>query len=222
MGRIALLMAVGGAVLLFWGYQEWSLAAQAKAEPQSITCRSLAEDGPGENAHITLTDFITGQQMVYEAETKNRNGPWNAVWLPAVGQGGQSKQINVILKLNDVAGPEELNNTVEQPELTGLVINEIEGLEADSEKLLREQYGNDLSLDDCWIVEVGREPAGTNALFAYIGGGVALLIAGGVLGFYNFRGRGGAHQKQQRQDDVPDTEKEREADEAQSERPSQS
>src|SRR2546425_13130993 len=84
MGRILLVIIVLGAMLAWFGYQEWRLAGAASPTPAKITCAQLESSGPGENAHVILTDFIlcpTG--FVYQG-TQGNDSHWTTIWIPAV------------------------------------------------------------------------------------------------------------------------------------------
>lgn len=67
MGRLKLIMVVAGAVLVLYGYEEWRLSGEVKAEPQTISCAALTRDGYGDDAHVRLTDFLVSpSSFVYE------------------------------------------------------------------------------------------------------------------------------------------------------------
>ena len=48
---------IGGVVLGWLGVRDLRLASVSDAEPQAITCRELAERGPGGNAHVRMSGF---------------------------------------------------------------------------------------------------------------------------------------------------------------------
>jgi hypothetical protein len=88
MFRIKIALLVGGIVLVVFGVQEWRLSQEAKEAPQTISCGDLSAKGPGDNAHIVLTDgLLCGDSFVYEA--KKNNPKWNTVWVPIVPKDGE-------------------------------------------------------------------------------------------------------------------------------------
>ena len=64
--------------------------------------------------------------------------------------------------------------------ITGLIINDIEKLKTDEERLLHESYPG-LSLQDVLILEEGREPKSTPHAMGIILLGVVLMVGGGAV-----------------------------------------
>ena len=65
----------------------------------------------------------------------------------------------------------------DQDTIQGMVVNEIASLGSDEKKYLRQAYPG-IDFARCWILEAGREPAGSGKMFALFGGGAALLLFG--------------------------------------------
>jgi hypothetical protein len=181
MGRLKLALIIIGGVLLYFGYQEKRLAQVAKKAPQTIACADLAANGPGDNAHIVLTNYELAPNFVYEAEGKGNS--WKRVFIPAVPKRG----LLAVLRDEKIANPKviiesrKVRNEAELPnlakELQGMVINEIESLSGEQKKLLAESYPG-ADLNHCWIIEHGRKPAGGGFITGLLGGGIALVVAG--------------------------------------------
>ena len=189
--RFKLVPLVIGGVLFFIGWQEWRLGTKAKAQPQVISAADLAARGPGANAHIILTDFAPSSgAYVYQANKGvggSVQGRWQKVWVPAVA-GGVSpfgmqpggllgNDIRIILKTTKAGDENELRGIVLQPRLQGLVVNEIETMSGDEKKKLSESYPG-VDFTRCWILEIGREPAGVPKVLGLMGGGGMLFLAG--------------------------------------------
>lgn len=196
--RFVLALVIGGGVLLFFGIQEIRLSSATDVEPQKITCAELSTNGPGENAHVVMGDFLLCSfAFVYE----EKNNKWTKVWVPAVPLGGEFHQqllakidaegnligeppvptdVKVIVKSSDVSNSDELSNMGDQDTLQGVVINNIESLGTEEKKILRESYPT-VKFDECWILEVGRKPATMAKIAGLCGGGLALAAAGVVL-----------------------------------------
>ena len=78
--RINCAMAAIGVVLLFGGSQELRLSSSSKAEPQEITLAQLLQNGPADNLHLRLSEFLLRDNMVYE---QTQSGTWTKIWVPA-------------------------------------------------------------------------------------------------------------------------------------------
>jgi len=80
--------------------------------------------------------------------------------------------------------PLEIDDSV--PGVTGLVINQIDSLGSEEEKLLKESLP-ELNMDDVLILEAGREPASGLKSVGMMGGGVLLIVVGIGLFFVGAR-----------------------------------
>lgn len=200
--RFILAMFVIGGVLVFFGVQELRLRSATEDQPQSIPCGTLAAEGPGENAHIVLQDFLLCDfAFVYE----EKGSSWSKVWVPAVPLGGEyhlsllsqvdgegrfqgqlplPKNVNVIVKSSSVSNESELDSLANQETLQGVIVNEIESLGSEEKGILKDSYPG-VDFDQCWILEVGRKPASTGKMAGLFGGGLGLVAVGG---FFVLRG----------------------------------
>lgn len=192
------LLIIGG-VLVYFGVQEFRLRGAAKAEPQLITCAELAENGPGDNAHVIMSDFLlVVLAYVYEGKT---DGPWSKVWVPAVPLGGHYHQglldkmdadgniegpiampayIPEIVKSTKARYQYDVDDLSKQNTVQGLIINSVETLKDEEMKLLKENYPS-VDFDECWILEVDRKPASLVKVAGFGGGGIALLALSAAM-----------------------------------------
>ncbi|MCB9881978.1 MAG: hypothetical protein H6834_09325 [Planctomycetes bacterium] len=193
--RLMLAAVIGGGVLTFFGIQEMRLSSAAKAEPQAITLAELAANGPGDNAHVEVKDFIFAINL-YVYEEKSKGGAWKRAWIPALPLGGPWHQevvklpegadlpkpstFSVIVSTDAAKNEAELMALGDKETLQGMIINKIESLGKDEKKILADSYPT-VDLDKCWILEVGRKPASSGKTFAMIGGGLVLVLGGLVL-----------------------------------------
>lgn len=203
MGRFKWYALIGGAVLLFMGGREFMLARKTEAEPAKISCAALSKDGPGDNAHVVMSDFVFSlSSFVYEEERHSK--AYNKIWVPALPLDGPWHQqlkayfamdeaerakvpepvpndFHVIVVSDEVSSDAALAKLADAPTLQGIVVNEIESLSSEEKKLLKQSYPG-VDLDKCWILEHKREPKGmmTIALFALAGLGAIGL---GIVGF---------------------------------------
>ena len=193
MFRIKLLLIIAGIAMIVIGVQELRLASAAKAEPQVITCEQLAKDGPGDNAHVTLTKFrLHPLSSIYQEKKKRfgkSSGDWVKIWVPAVPAEGAEKlgpalmapapsDVRVIVKSTQVKNPQDLIALAGREQISGVITNKIESLGRDERKLLQEGCPG-VDLDRCYILEQDRKPADSIKLFGMLGGGLALGLLGG-------------------------------------------
>jgi hypothetical protein len=184
MKRIQLALIIVGGVLIYFGIQEMRLAGTAKSVPQTITCAELAAQGPGDNAHVILTDFEIGQNLVYQTSGRN-NSAWQVAYLPAMPKARASSLSReivkpdanpaVIIKSRKISGEKDILALGDK--VQGLVINKIASLGQKEKDLLAEHYSRG-SVENCWIIEHDRRPAGGLTIFGFLAGGLALAALG--------------------------------------------
>jgi len=190
-----LIPIVIGGVLIYIGAQEAHLAAHAKEQPQQISLADLAAKGPGDNAHIILTDYLLCEfAFVYE----EKDGRWQKVWIPAVPLDGEYHQklkamldpdgklkgeppmpddIRVIVKLPNARNNDDIGKVAEADTLQGVVVNSIESLGSKEKKILQDSYPR-VDFGTCLIVEEGRRPASFAKRAGLLGGGIVLALVG--------------------------------------------
>ena len=205
MGRILLVMLVGGGVLVFFGIQEMRLAKATKPEPQSITAADLIASGPGDNAHVVMKDFLMCD-FAYVYQAKKGGGPWKNVWVPVVPVGGDYHKkilgmvkpdgtidgtppmpdnIRLIVKSSKVPNEQSVGALASQETLQGVIVNKIESLGSEQKKILKESYPG-VDFANVLILEHDRKPATAGKSFGFMGGG-AMLSCVGVLGMVKRR-----------------------------------
>lgn len=198
MVRLKLALIIGGGVLVFFGIQEWRLGSGCKAEAQKITCADLETRGPGDNAHVSLTDFFFSPKgYVYTFDKNKPGGSWKEVWIPAYRTGGDyhkacmeaaqsdkdlpaAPPVRILVKSSHVSNEAGLVALGEKETITGVLINKIESMGSEERDLLKGSYPGS-NLESCYILEEGRTPSGTGALMGYFLGGLALMGVGGAL-----------------------------------------
>jgi hypothetical protein len=191
------LMIVGGFLVVF-GFREARLASGASAQPEQISLSALIARGPEGNPHIILTDFQLSDPYIVEQDKGKEK--WNKVWVPVVptgrrpnlgmgqlpGPGGMGirttnpQALVYSLKCRDQA---DLNTRVNVPQLQGMVINRIEGLDSDAKRLLQQDFPA-TDFTRCLIIQEGRQP--TSAMIStlmLVGGVIVFLGGGGMLAF---------------------------------------
>ncbi len=197
MTRIKLGLIVLGLVLGYFGIRELRLATAASRKPAHVTCGRLIAQGPGENAHVVVEDFVACvNYFIWEGQHKQ--GPWKKVYIPLLVAGGEwhrevaariqkagkipddlplPKNIRLIAKFRKVKNEEELLRLTNQQTMQGMIVNKIESIGSEEKNLLRQGYPG-IQFDNCLIFEYGRRPAGALAMVGYLGGGLASVGVG--------------------------------------------
>jgi hypothetical protein len=196
---IALFMLVGAVVCGVCGYREVKIRSAAKAEPQTITCAELEANGPGDNAHVIMTDFyLCDFAYVYEAR-----GPlWTRAFVPAVPKGSDfhkslvaamdkrrsddrgvqlPPEMRVIVEAPDATCEWDITHLGEQEEIQGTIVNVLHNLDDEAQVMLEESYPG-VDFDNVWILEVGLGPVSSGKIGAWFVGCAALALAG--IGVY--------------------------------------
>lgn len=194
-----LLLAVG-----LWGWNEYRLSQVSKADPQRLTCEALGRDGPGDNAHVVLTDHVL---LTHAFVYSSRKETWTEAWIPVVPRGGAYHRklsalvqaggqdaklpppddLRVIVKVARPKDESTIDRLAEADTLSGLVINEVSRIPTESHKLLSSSYPG-IDLRRCWILEVDRKPKSAGLGLGIV---AASVVGMGVL-FRSWRKRKGA------------------------------
>lgn len=201
MTRLLLAMVIIGGVFVFMAVQDMRLNSKADVEPQIISCAELELNGPGDNLHVNLTDFLICESA-YVYEEKTPGGTWSKVWVPAVPLGGAyhlkllsmvdeqghftgqqvptPTDVKVIVKAENLSNERELSRMAARDNVQGMIVNLISSLGSEEKRLLEESYPS-VDFDDCFILEVGRKPAGMAGLLGFGFGGMAMMATGGGI-----------------------------------------
>lgn len=200
MGVRLKLFGIGlGIAAALWGWRERTLAAKTGDDAVKLTCKALGASGPGENAHVEMTDFLLAPNFVYQ--TGKHGSKWSAVWVPAVPLDGEyalrvrdailkagkekvesvpaPRPVTVIVKSTSVEDEQALNALGEKDVLEGLVVNSIETLDGEERGLLERTYGD---VSKAQILEVGRSRTSPwLAVGGLVGGAILTLGSVGAL-----------------------------------------
>lgn len=186
-----------GVAVIVAGVREVKLNSVAQAEPQEISCARLAAEGPGDNAHILLTDFLMCDFYVVE---EGSGSTWNRAWTPVVPldseyarqsiemaesdqevEGGPAlpSDIKVVVEFPDATGEHYLAQAANEDTIQGMIVNVVKKLDRETADLISDAY--DVDASDCWVLVEGKTPAESSSLWNYFGGGAVLIVFGGVM-----------------------------------------
>lgn len=215
---MAALAIIGGLLCALVGYRETRLACVAKPQPRRITCAELASRGPGDNAHVEIEKLmVCFWVFVYEKKQKSvsnsassRDSEYATIWVPAVPIGGpfhkkltalieqndnrlpqnlpSPKTIRVLIKSTDCPTDEAVFDLGQQKVVRGVVVNEIESLGSQERGQLGKSYPG-ANLEQIYIVEHGRRPAGVGKRWGLSIAGLLLIVAGVGGGLMLLRAR---------------------------------
>jgi len=92
-GRLSFAGLMLGGLFVYLGIKEHQLRGRSRAEPQTISCQQLIKNGPGDNLHMVLTDFVLMPEYVYETAV----GKWSGAWAPALPRGVLEERVAAAL-----------------------------------------------------------------------------------------------------------------------------
>lgn len=197
LGRVAnywLVLLVVGGLLLWIGYRELRLGALAKSTPQTLSLEQLANNGPGDNIYLDLTDVhMLLEQAVIKTERRNF-GPerWTYAWIPAVSASSfgalQPSSVKVIVGTKQCYDDAKLGAFSMQSTLRGIIVNETDKLNSEERKLLSEGLPG-IDFSTCYIFREGQGPGNLMATSLLLAGGSITFILGGVLAAFVFSGK---------------------------------
>jgi hypothetical protein len=187
-------LGIVGFGLLMFAFLEGRLMGAASDTPQQLPLATLAARGPGDNAHVIITDFLACNNIV--VERKGVNTYWEGAYVPVVPLNADMKarlmqgqnlnqavapgSIRVIVHSTKVHNEQDLKRVFDAPTLQGTVVNSIRSLDSETQRLLRDSYpGADFG--SCYILQEGRKPSSAGFVILMAIGGTLLLVVGGLL-----------------------------------------
>ena len=149
-----------------------AVMGNAQHDPQVLTCAQLAQAGPGNNGHVTVTQF---RARIDSIVVKGGDGKtyWREAFIPLVPDSDpQQNDFHVLLDSMTLDSPEKLRSLGIKSSVTGLINQVAEGPDERARQLLAGAYpGVDMS--HCWVV---HHDVSTFTRFE----GIGLLVAGAV------------------------------------------
>lgn len=165
-----------GLIVLTFGLRERRMLAVYDETPQVLTCEELGRNGPGENIHVTLTDFrpCSGDAVVYESrDSPGRQNVFVLVYPSGIGE-PPAGELRVIVCVS-VRDEDEAWEQIASDRLTGIV--ELLTNRSDQVPHFFTRLHPGLDPDRCLVLYVGW-PAPDPSLASWIPVGAGLLVFG--------------------------------------------
>lgn len=197
--RLLLGAIIGGGILSWTGYKQMTLASKVETEPNPITLDDLIDNG-SKNAHVQLSDFYGPGSFVYEG--RGSGSGYAKVWIPVVGSssaymkdiegqllasGGNvasvqepevsGRDIQVIIVSSKCFDDGAVDALMMQDTMRGVITNDIESLDSDTRKYLREGFPG-IDLNSVILVEANRDLPTTGGALGMLAGGLGLSGVG--------------------------------------------
>ena len=154
----AILGVLFGGLMGMMGTTEAERQRLGSVPPQEITVQALAEHGPGENRHVTLTNFRPGGYAIEE-----QNSTWTQVWV-ALFPANQPplasapRPIQVVLSSTKVRSESDLRRLLQSGRVTGICPKSpTTGWGGELGPNLRKSNAN-AELTSAWVVEEMETP----------------------------------------------------------------
>jgi hypothetical protein len=140
---VGLVGIITGGLMEGYAWQLATLFSLGNATPGQVRLADLERDGPGNNIHVRVTDFVLPPNYVVD-ET---NGKWNQVCVPMLPADQPGRRgIKVVARSFYIADEGQLQEFYRQTELTGVVVNAVWRLGTKEAETLTMSYpGSDFS-----------------------------------------------------------------------------
>ncbi len=190
--------------LVVIGSRENILARSSTTQPWTISLQELIDSGPGGNVHVLVTDVAPARNFIFTARVSasekasgvSSDKPWESVYVPLLpltpdmrnrmAQGEdvwpqvESSTIRVIMLSRTAKNQRDLQRIFATGEVKGTLVNSIDKIDPQAEKLLRQKYpATDFSR--LLILEEGRTPSSKAGAAGMVVGGIALGALAAVL-----------------------------------------
>lgn len=170
--RFNIALLVIGGVIIFLGAQEMRLGLKAGGAPIEISLDNLMTKGPEGQVYFTVTNVVAGLEG-YVAE-EDRYGNLSQVWIPCAVDAPES-DMEFVLYSDRVKTEAAAETLAVAGTHTGMIINDIKGLDAETRRLLR---SSGIQPENALLFEVGRRPSGAVKYISMLLGGLVVMLLG--------------------------------------------
>lgn len=155
------------------------IAGNEQTEPQVISCAKLGAEGPGDNGHVTVTDFRACTDLVV-VQGGDGKTYWNEAFVPLIpARDPDTKNFHVLLDSLTLDDGKKLAGLNSTSSVTGTINRIAQGPTEEAKALLANAYPG-VNLNTCYVVHhnvVAISKSRAVVLFV----ASAVLIAGAVL-----------------------------------------
>ena len=146
-----------------------------------MTLAELAQNGPGDNIYLTLTeiDYIDEETVVYGTdEGGGVISKYDKVWTPMFPAGGdRGAAIKAVFHSTNSRTDAAVQTLLSKRTHTGLIINDVDSFSSDERSLIQSGLRGG-SVDDVYVFQAGRSPSGAGMVMLYFLGGGVLFLGG--------------------------------------------
>jgi len=107
-----------GALFVYWGIQEQNRRDASARPPHEISLRELIANGPGDNRHVIVKDFLA---QGYAVETNH--GSWSCVWValfPNHPTAAETRKIAAVVEVRSVSDDASLQRLLAPGRITAI------------------------------------------------------------------------------------------------------
>lgn len=132
LGFMAFLCATYALITGGIAWRAWQVYSTGTPTPVDVSLADLSTDGVGGNLHVHVTDLRFGPDYIAES----RYGSWTCVWVPVLFQG----RVRAVVKTSHVKDEGQLRALCSQPDVAGILTNDLRSLGSAEFNQLKERY----------------------------------------------------------------------------------
>jgi hypothetical protein len=131
-GLMALISGVFAVAIGLTAWQDWQDHCTGTPTPVDLQLAALTNDGVSRNLHVHVTDLQFGPACAIET----KYGSWKRVWVPVLSGG----RVRAVVKTTAVKNDGQLRAFCSQPDVTGVVTNDLQSLSSEKVVKLTKDY----------------------------------------------------------------------------------
>lgn len=152
-GIVLFAVLVLGVTLCYWHLQLQERVEVGSRPPHEVTLAQLLQHGPGENRHVTVTDFEAGGFA-----HGDKQDSWSQVWVVLQPKGQPSREIQAVLACQSVQDEVDLKQRLQQGRVTGVCSQAPSSRWGMTLGPNLVAANNDLPLHSAWLISEMRHP----------------------------------------------------------------
>lgn len=164
------------AVLAGMAWQDYSHASILLTPPVQMTLKDALSQDAVSRRHVTITNFVFGGGYTYETGA----AAWTSVSVPLFPiDSKNADEVGAILNSWDIRNEQQLDEVLNQSELTGILGNGPDGIGITRSSLLREANPG-MHVNQVWTLHYFRNPPRMEQIRLAAGGSILSFVAGGI------------------------------------------